>query len=62
MMSAGLSKEFVEPRIITHPTPSESWGLDSLIHYYQLDLQMCHLKTVYYNFEWGKIGYVIGLA
>ena len=55
-MSGGLARDFVEARIITQPTPPESWCLESHVHFYQLDLQMCHLKTIYYNIEWGKFG------
>ncbi|KAL8606508.1 hypothetical protein ACOMHN_037739 [Nucella lapillus] len=56
MASTYLTTEFVERRISSIPPAgvSETWDVDRSGHYYQLDLKMCRISTLHFDFEWGS--------
>ncbi|WAR23775.1 INLI-like protein [Mya arenaria] len=51
-----LTQEFVERRCHTCPVILPAWKLDPTGQYYELDLKMCQLKNLDYEFKWGKEG------
>ena len=55
MTSTYLTAEFVERRLTTIPPAAvpDSWGVDSGGHYFQLDLKMCQISALHFDFEWG---------
>ena len=56
-MSSNIRHELVEERSkVLHPVPRE-WGM-GLGPYYMLDLKMCQIKSLKYDFYWGDEGYV----
>lgn len=63
-----LTGEFVERRIGALVSIPETWGVDGGGVYNELDLKMCQIKTLLFDFEWGKEKYasyicpVVGLA
>lgn len=49
-----LKQDFIERRThVCHVIPPQ-WKLDPQGQYYELDLKMCQLKDVAYDFHWGK--------
>ncbi|GFO03192.1 protein phosphatase 1 regulatory subunit 7 [Plakobranchus ocellatus] len=54
-MSDLLSEGFIEHHITSLPLGlvPESWGLERIGQFYQLDLKMCQIKTLDYSFHWG---------
>ncbi|XP_060584547.1 internalin I-like [Ruditapes philippinarum] len=51
-----LKQDFIERRThVSHVIPPQ-WKLDPQGQYYELDLKMCQLKELNYDFNWGKEG------
>ena len=55
MTSTYLTAEFVERRLTTIPPVGvpDSWGVDRGGHYFQLDLKMCQISALHFDFQWG---------
>ena len=54
-MSAFLGKDFVERHIVSLPAQviPDAWNLDRHGQVYSLDLKMCQLKSLDFDFRWG---------
>ncbi|XP_076463213.1 uncharacterized protein LOC143295412 isoform X2 [Babylonia areolata] len=54
MASTYLTADFVERRISSIPPAGvgESWGVERGGHYYQLDLKMCRISALHFDFQW----------
>lgn len=53
-MATYLKENLVEKRIRSLKKCPDSWQVDYRIHqYYELDLKMCQIKRLSYNFKWG---------
>jgi len=51
---AGLKQDFVERRCHPCQVILPAWKLDPSGQFYELDLKMCQLKSLEYEFKWGK--------
>ncbi|KAK7101209.1 leucine-rich repeat-containing protein 40-like isoform X2 [Littorina saxatilis] len=56
MASTYLTPEFIERRLTTIPPVAvpDSWGVERGGHYFQLDLKMCQLTAMHFDFSWGQ--------
>lgn len=55
-MTSYLTADFVERRISAIPSTSfpDGWGVDHTGLYYQIDLKMCQISSLHFDFEWGR--------
>lgn len=53
-MASVLKSDFIERKCHASRTLPSAWRLqDSQGQYYELDLKMCQLKSLEYDFKWG---------
>ena len=48
-----LTAEFVERRLTVLPNVPDTWNVDRSGHQFQLDLKMCQISALRFNFSWG---------
>ena len=53
-MAESLPGNFIERRCYPCQVQPQDWRLDPQGNFYELDLKMCQLKTLEYDFEWGQ--------
>lgn len=60
-MTTYLSADYIEHHITPLPYASipEGWHIDSGGQFYQLDLKMCQISALHFDFQWGKERYII---
>ncbi|KAK7495942.1 hypothetical protein BaRGS_00012932 [Batillaria attramentaria] len=55
-MTTYLSADFVERRVTVIPPAAvpDGWGVDRAGNYCQLDLKMCQISALHFDFQWGR--------
>jgi hypothetical protein len=60
MATTYLTAQFVEHRISSIPAAAiqDNWGVERSGQFYQLDLKMCQISSLHFDFQWGSSKYV----